>query len=488
VPIFLIFLGTHVFAILYGLFTHFSDFGAVAATTVTDVHKTSSELGLLGMFILILRAYSMGAGTYTGIEAVSNGIPILREPRVRTAKKTMRYMSISLAFMAVGLMLGYILYRVGHEPGKTLNAVLFSTMTSSWNPKWAGIFILVTLFSEGVLLFVAAQTGFLDGPRVLANMAQDRWLPFQFTLLSERFVIKHGILLMGGSALILMILSRGSVKFLIVLYSINVFITFFLSQLGMVRHWWKDRAIAKGWKKKITVNGIGLILTTFILCSVVVIKFYEGGWITIFITGSLVGFCIYIKRYYYRTRKLLSRLDHLVTTADISKLQPIKEHEKTSTPEMDMDGKTAVILVSGFNGMGLHTLFNVIRLFGSHFKNYFFIQAGIIDAGKFKGAAEIDELKNHVQHELSRYVDYMQSQGFYAQGFSTIGTDVADEISDVTEKIFDLYPNTVFFGGQIVFPEDTIMTKMLYNYTTFAVQRRLHQKGIPFLVMPVKLS
>ena len=103
------------------------------------------------------------------------------------------------------------------------------------------VFVLVTLISEAVLLFVAAQAGFLDGPRVLSNMSLDRWLPSQFSLLSERLVIKNGILLMGGAALVLMLVSRGSVTFLIVLYAINVFITFCLSQAGMVRHWWKER-------------------------------------------------------------------------------------------------------------------------------------------------------------------------------------------------------------------------------------------------------
>ena len=138
--------------------------------------------------------------------------------------------------------------------------------------------------------------------------------------------------------------------------------------------------------------------------------------------------------------------------------------------------------------MGLHTLFNVIRLFGKDFKNYFFIQAGIVDAGHFKGAEDIDKLKSHVERELDRYVLFMQNQGFYSKAFATFGIDVAEEISNTAAEIFDKYPNAIFFGGQIVFAQETILTKMLYNYTTFAVQRRLHQKGIPFIIMPVRVS
>lgn len=487
VPIFLLFMLTHIFVIIYGLLHHASNFSGLVSATGADIKATTSEIGMFGMMILLVRAYSMGAGTYTGIEAVSNGIPILMEPKVETAKKTMRYMAISLALLAFGLMLGYLLYRVQHQPGKTLNAILFENITAGWGSA-GSVFVVVTLISEAVLLFVAAQTGFLDGPRVLANMATDRWFPFQFALLSERLVTQNGILLMGTASLVLMVFSHGSVKFLVVLYSINVFITFFLSQLGMVRHWWRKRSKIKSWMKKIFINGMGLVLTAVILVSVVVIKFYEGGWITIFITGSLVMLAIAIKRYYRGTLRLLKHLDSLIETVDLSNLKSNEGPARSSAPVFDPEAKTAVILVNGFNGMGLHTLFNVIRLFGNNFKNFFFLQAGVVDAGHFKGIEELDKLQGHVDRDLDRYITYMQKQGFYAKSFSTFGTDVAEEISNLAGQIFSEYPRTVFFGGQIVFAQDTIFTKMLYNYTTFAVQRRLHQQGIPFIIMPIKVT
>ena len=483
IPVFITFVLTHTFVIIYSIVTHLADFGSLAATTSADVRTTTSEIGIFGMLFLIMRAYSMGAGTYTGIEAVSNGMPVLREPKVKTAKKTMLYMAISLAFLAGGLMISYLLYRVQYHPGKTLNASLIGNMVAHWSGNSGYIFLLVTLISEAVLLFVAAQTGFLDGPRVLANMAQDRWFPFQFTLLSERFVTENGIILMGGAALVLILISRGSVKFLVVLYSINVFITFCLSQLGMVRHWWESRNKAKGWLRKLCINGIGLTLTSFILIAMVILKFRDGGWITIVITGSLVAIAVSIKRFHYRTRKLLSGLDRLVLAAVASEpAVPSKE------VLFDPSSRTAAILVSGFNGVGLHTLLNVQNLFGGNFKNFFFIQAGIVDSERFKGVSELGELQNHVAHELERYVKFMHNQGFYAQSFSAIGTDVASEIVSLSVKIFNTHPETVFFGGQIVFPEETVFTKALYNYTSFAVQRRLHQLGIPFILMPIRVN
>ncbi len=317
VPIFLTFVITHAVIIGYALVSHAGNFSGLIVATGTEVARSRAELGMGGMIFLLLRAYSMGAGTYTGIEAVSNGLPILREPKVVTGKRTMRYMAISLSVTVMGLIIAYLLYGARPQEGKTLNAVLFETMTKDWGSGGAA-FVLVTLLSEAVLLFIAAQAGFLDGPRVLSNMALDRWFPTKFAMLSDRLVTQKGILMMGGSALATMLLTGGSVKYLVVLYSINVFITFFLSQLGMVRHWWQTRGKEAHWEKKLFINGVGMTLTLFILITVTVLKFHEGGWITLLLTGALVGVALLTKRHYRNTFKVLKRLDELVDVAEAS--------------------------------------------------------------------------------------------------------------------------------------------------------------------------
>jgi amino acid transporter len=488
VPIFLLFLSTHLFAILYGFGRQVPALGELGRTISADVGRTTGELGFVGLLLLVLRSYSMGAGTYTGIEAVSNGMPILREPRVRTAKRTLWYMAISLALTAVGLMLGYLLFRVAYVPGRTLNAIFLEKITAGWGLPGTG-FVVLTLLSEAVLLVVAAQTGFLDGPRVLANMSLDRWLPSQFSLLSDRLVIKNGILLMGGAATLLMLASRGMVSFLVVLYSINVFITFCLSQAGMVRHWWRERKLEAGWRGKLAINLVGLVLCGFILVSQLALKFREGGWVTVLITGSLVAFVVFIKRFYQRTQKSLARLDRLMEQAlDRTRSPDGRSRRSLLSSGCPPRAKTAVLLVSGFNGTGLHTLLSIRRVFGDQFRCYQFIQAGIVDAGRFKGAGALAELKQHLRQDLARYVSFMRSEGFPAGGFSVVGTDAADEICRVARGIFRRNPNSIFFGGQIVFAEETLFSRLLYNHTTFTVQRRLHQEGIPFIIMPVRVT
>jgi amino acid transporter len=485
VPVFLVFIVTHIFFIGYALVSHLSDFPAVTQAVVTDAKRTGAELGLFGLIVIVLRAYSMGAGTFTGIEAVSNGLPVLREPRVQTARRTMRYMAISLSFMVLGLMLAYLLYRVEHQPGRTLNAVLFGRATAGWPTNWQYPVVLITLLSEAAILFVAAQSGFLDGPRVLANMALDRWMPTRFAILSDRLVTQNGILLMGGAAVITMLWTHASVTFLVVLYSINVFMTFTLSQLGMVVHWWNTRQVSACFKK-LLVNVTGLVLTTFILVSVIVLKFRQGGWVTLIITGTLVAVAMCIKRHYEQTGRLMRRLDGLVAAAD-SAAQAAEEGAEKAVPTFDPNANTAVLLVNGFNGLGLHSLFAIFRLFGELYKNFVFVQIGIVDAGNFKGYEEIEGLEKHIKDELAKYVEFVMKHGHYAESVSSMGTDVADQITQVAIGVRKRFPQSVFFAGQLVFPSETLFTRCLHNYIAFSVQRRLYQEGVPFVILPIRV-
>jgi hypothetical protein len=484
-PIFLIFIATHVFIIIYVFSTHIPALPQVITAVRTDVGSTVSEVGFFGMLFLIMRAYSMGAGTYTGIEAVSNGMPVLREPRVQTAKRTMRYMAVSLAFMVLGLMLAYVFYNIRPQTGKTLNAILFQQATGGWDGNLSRIFILIALVSEAALLFVAAQTGFIDGPRVLGNMAVDHWFPTRFSVLSDRLVTQNGILIMSGLSIVLMILSRGSVRFLVVLYSINVFITFSLSQLGMVRHWWNYRKSVRGWIRKLSVNGTGLILTSFVLVSMIIFKFNEGGWITLIITGMLVVLAVVIKRHYRQTGEILKRLDSLVSSN--KNIAQGGKNPLGRPPKIYHNAKTAVLLVNGFNGMGLHTLFNIIRLFGTEFKNFIFVEVGVIDTGNFKGVNQIENLEAKVKRDIKRYVDFMQRNNYYAEGKSAVGVDIVEEIDNVAANIIKRFPNAVFFGGQLIFIKDSFISKFLHNYTVFALQKRLYRQGIPFVILPIRV-
>jgi len=484
-PIFFVFLITHVFAVIYAFATHGSAVVALGSNTMSSVHDLSASVGLFGMLALLIKAYSMGAGTYTGIEAVSNGLSILREPRVRTGRRTMLLMALSLAGMVAGLLFAYLLVDVDvsqtTDGVKTLNAVLLETLTKPWPSALGTGFVFVALVSSAALLLIAAQAGFLGGPPVLASMALDRWMPNRFAALSDRYVTINGVLIMGGGALVMLLFTHGSVGLLVVLYSINVFITFSLSQLGMVRHWWQNRQTEQGWRHRIAINAIGLCLTSFILVVMVVQKFGQGGWVTILMTGALVFFAFMVRRHYEAVRGQLKRMDLILEAA----LIPAQPGAKDFAPNSN---RTAIFLVNGFNGLGLHTLFGAIRLFGGGFKRIVFVSIGVVDAGNFKGADDLDRLRKHMQTEGQKYVDFITTRGGHAEAITAIGRDVLDEVEEILPSLTEKYPHAVFFSGQLVFEHETFITRWLHNYTAFALQRRLFLYGLPCAIVPMRVE
>lgn len=490
-PIFVIFIVAHVFVILYAIIIKAHDFQTVSVETSNQLHTSISQLGMMGTLLMILKAYSMGAGTFTGIEAVSNGMPILREPKVKTAKRTMLLMAISLSFIVLGLMVAYALYNVQISETKTLNAVLFDSVTADWSPFWSRSFILTTLISEAALLFVAAQTGFIDGPRIMANMAIDKWFPKKFASLSDRLVTMNGVLLMGISAMVLMALSRGSVQLLVVLYSINVFITFSISQLGMVRHWWSERGRLEHWKRKLTVNGIGFILTTFILISVTIIKFKEGGWITLLITGLFILLAINIKRHYFKTAVRLNRVRQNAlcelrdTLAQLPGYDPHKAPEKI---KFDPHAKTAIILVSGFGGTGLYTFLRINESFNGLYKNFIFVRIGVINSKIYRGSEELAHFKHSVKEDGDKYVKIVNQFGYYGKSVWTIATDPVSEVYTIVKRMTRYIHNPTFFGGQLVFTKTFFMSQLLHNHTLFSIQKRFFKFGIPIVIFPIKIK
>lgn len=486
-PIFLSFLITHIFIICYGLFFHISNLPEIMTETYGDIEKTYTELGTFGFLFLVLRAYSMGAGSYTGLEAVSNGLPILREPKVHTAKKVMLMMALSLSFLVFGLLTLYLLYNVKFVYGQTLNASLFNIVTSSWSPTLASAFVIFTLISEGAILYVAAQTGFIDGPRVLSYMALDRWMPARFASLSDRLVTQNGILLMGVSAFLLIWLTKNNVTFLIVLYSINVFLTFSLSQIGMVRHWIKVRHKEKKIWGNAIINLVGATLTILILVSVIVIKFHEGGWITILITLSVVSLGLIINKHYKKVGEIIKEYDVKLLDLDLSALEFQQDKHNSSAISYDRNGKTAVLFVSGYSGIGIHSFLTSMKLFDNSFRNYVFVEIGIIDAGVFKGTEEIMALKNKVESDVQKYVSLAKRLGVYAEGFTSIGLDIVQEVLKILPEITKRFPNSIFFGGQIVFQKETFFTRLLHNHTVFLIQKELYHRGYQFIILPIKL-
>jgi hypothetical protein len=481
-PIFVTFMLTHVGLILYGLFSRTAEIPNLVTDTLADTNVAVSELGMVGVAIVFLRAFSLGGGTFTGIEAVSNSTDILREPRAETGKRTMWLMAVSLAFTAGGIMLCYLLHSVTHEHGKTLNASLWEILAGGWKIGGVNIgmpFVVFTLLSEGFLLFIAAQTGFVAGPRTLAAMAVDQWVPKRFAHLSERLVTQNGVLTMSIAALLTLLYTGGAVKILVVMYSINVFMTFTLTQAGMVRHWWNERRGAGHWRRAMIVAATGTLVTGGILVVTAVVKFREGGWVTLVATSLLVGFCFFVRSHYRRVRRMLSSLDEVLTNLPLP--------EPKTQPELAPEGPTAIVLVESYAGLGIHTVLSVQRMFPKHFKNFVFCSVGLVDSGQFKGAADVHALEEKVRVDLEKFVNLAMRMGFYAEYRYTLGTDLIEELDHMVLDLVKEFRRSVVFAGQLVFQKENLFTRTLHHETAFSIQRRLQFAGVQVIILPIRV-
>ncbi|MGV8935044.1 MAG: APC family permease [Gallionellaceae bacterium] len=481
-PIFLGFFITHAFLIAYGINAHAQGLPALIPATLNETMTLTQNMGWIFVASLFLRAYSLGGGTYTGIEAVSNNINMLTEPRVRTGKLTMLYMATSLAFTAGGIIVLYLLWRVQPVEGQTLNAITFKAIIGSLGmPDWVnGSSLALVLALEAGLLLVAANTGFLGGPAVMANMAADSWVPRQFRQLSSRLVTQNGILLMGVAALLILVWSEGSVSLLVVLYSINVFLTFSLSLLGLSVHWWRDRRSVKTWKRKLALSLLGLTVTASILAITIVEKFSDGGWVTLLITGVVVGLCLVLQRHYADTKAKLREIEKLFA-------QSVKTGD-CLPKKLDVELPTAVFMVDENRGVGIHTIMWVLRLFPDHFKNFIFLCVGEVDTQSYDSDATIRTLKYKTENTLCYYASFCENQGLQATWRMAHGTDPVQALDNLAQEVCTEYPNSVCFAANLIFENDNFMVRWLHNQTALNLQRRLHQHGQQMVILPMKVS
>lgn len=480
IPLFIGFMLTHITIILIGIFSDYKGIPDIIPNAISESSKMSKEMGFFAMMAILLRAYSMGSGTYTGLEAVSNNVNMLAEPRVRTGKVTMLYMAISLAFTAGGIIVLYLLWNAKPVAGKTLNAVVFGNIIDTLH--LGNYWLPIILFFEAALLIVAANTGILACPTVMSVMATDKWLPRQFKEVSNRLVTQNGVLLSGVAAILVLIWAKGDVSTLVILYSINVFITFSLSFLGLTIYWLKSRTA--NWQRKIILSIIGFVLCFFILIVTIIEKFLDGGWITLLITSCIVCFCLLVRQHYRKVGLKLKEID--VVFADNSvKLNLV---DTDFIPVIDKNAKTAVFFVTKHYGVGLHALLWVNRLFPGVFSNFIFLTSGEIDSQILSNDTVFGKnYRKDLNKIIEHYRAFCTEHNMPSDGLFSYGVDETVELIKLTDYIQNDYPNCIFFASKLVFIDETRWSRLLHNNTLNALQRELHLQGKQMVILPMKI-
>jgi hypothetical protein len=479
-PIFLGFFFSHAIMILLGIGMHADRIPDLVPNTLNETKQLAQQWGWVFVASLFLRAYSLGGGTYTGIEAVSNNVQSLAEPRVLTGKWTMFYMAVSLSFTAGGIILLYLLWNVQPVAGETLNAVTFRTILQDaiGNSTIESPTLWLVLALEGGLLFVAANTGYLGGPAVLANMAADSWVPHQYRYLSSRLVTQRGIVLMGAAAVGILVVTMGSVALLVVLYSINVFLTFSLSLLGLCIYWWRVRRTDRRWILRIALSGLGLAVTSGILAVTTVEKFTEGGFLTLLITGVVIGFCILNRAHYQKIRRKLGKADESL---------PIEYPRPAPQPVLEPNEPTAVFVVGSCRWGGVYALDWVRREFPRHFRNFVFMSARTVDAKCYSGSDELEQERRKAEATLSYFITYCNNRDLAAKTYVGFGIDPIEELTNLAEKIRQDFPHSMFFTSKLIFEHDNWYIRQLHSEAALTMLRRLHLLNMPMVVLPMRL-
>jgi hypothetical protein len=279
--------------IIVGLFRGFADHASFGHFPVVKGAET------LGLFLL-LRAFASGCSAMTGTEAISNGVPAFKKPEPRNARITLIWMATILGVLFAGITLLTLTYGLIPQNGTTLIAQIAEK--SFGNSPLAFMF---PVFQIAILLILtlAANTSYADFPRLASLLARDHYLPHQFAFRGDRLAFSIGIIVLALMAGLLEVAFAGNTDHLIDLYAVGVFISFTLSQAGMVRHWWRLRATERHWQRSIFINGLGAVTTFMVAAVITITKFMLGAWIVVILIPLLVLMFIGIHRHYLKVER-----------------------------------------------------------------------------------------------------------------------------------------------------------------------------------------
>jgi hypothetical protein len=313
-------------------------------------------------------------------------------------------------------------------------------------------------------------------------MAVDSWVPHRFAQLSDRLVTQNGVFLMGLAAVAALLYTRGDITMLVVMYSINVFITFSLTELGMARHWIVDRHREPRWKSQLAIHGTGLVLCVTILTITLHEKFAEGGWMTALVTSATIALCFLIRGHYNRVKRDLKRLDDV--------LVPIAPAAGTREGVADLDPKlpTAILTVDRFSGYGLHQILSIHGLFPAYYRNLVFVSVAVVDSGSFKGREEVERLEAATRESLEMYVAWARAHGWNAAYRMAVDTEAVEKVIAICAELAREFPRSVVFSGKLVFRKPRWYDTLLHNETALSIQRRLQGEGVPAIVLPVRAA
>lgn len=451
--------------IVIGLFRILSgDIPDSAPIAGQPLHDTTETVHTLTLF-LVLRAFAGGCTALTGIEAISNGIPAFQKPESDNAGKTLIAMVLILSCMFIGLtfLANHFPIEVTAEEG---HATVLSQVARNVFGSNTPLFYYLQ-FATLFILSLAANTAYADFPRLASLIAKDRYLPRQLTNLGDRLVFSNGILLLALLASALIVIFRAREHNLLPLYAVGVFLSFTLSQSGMVVHWLKDRhkegfTPTTPWYFHIVLNGFGAVCTFVVLVILLATKFVEGAWLVAVAIPLVILFVVSIHRHYQRVAASLT-LDGI----EPYELSPVSFGAKNHVP--------VVVLLNSLNRASLQALEYAVRL------------SNDVRAVTMEVEPEQTErlAQRWRQWRIEVPLDVIETP------FREVGTPLIDYLHQRDEIEHENVPTAVIIPEFVV---DKWYERWLHNGTALAIRAALVEdqiakgKGRPIITVPYRIG
>lgn len=426
------------------------DIPATDPSALAAMENAEHAVSGLTLF-LVLRAFAGGCTALTGVEAISNGIPAFKKPESENAGKTLIAMvtMLSVMFLGITFLANSFPIVVSHDPS---NPTVLSQIARGVFGEGSLLFFYMQ-FATLFILSLAANTAYADFPRLASLISNDRYLPRQLTNLGDRLVFSNGIIFLAVAASVLIIIFNAHEHNLLPLYAVGVFLSFTLSQSGMVIHWLKERhhpnfVMTRSWQFHVGINGFGAVCTFIVLCILLVTKFVEGAWLVAVMIPFFVGVFLFINRHYKQVAQSLT----------LDGIQPFKLSVDNYPSNNDVP---VVVLLNSLNRASLQSLEFAIR-----FSNN--VRVCAIETDPHQTDALVDRW---VQWDVEIPLDIIPSQ------YREIGHPLIKYLHQRDLENEDDVPTVVIMPEFVV---ERWYEKFLHNQTTVAIRAALYQDQIEF--------
>lgn len=484
VPILLAFVGSHLLILGIAIGARAGQLVDVVAPVSRDLQQLAREHGALGALGSALRAYALGGAIYTGLESISNGVPILREPKVRSARRTMVLLAGVPAVLIATILTGYLLYDVRPASDQPLNAILFQRVGELFGPGIAGrLAVTVPLLTEAALLVMAAQTGLVDGPRILGALATDRYLPRRLSRLNGRLAPAPGILVVAAIALLATALTGGRLEPLIAVFVVSVFVTFTISQWAMLRNALHRRKAGHGWADAV------LHLVALVLCAVIlagsIVNWKRGSAVSLALIAATVLLATAIRRRYQTIGRAVEQLGSELSPPVV----PPERQGQVVSPERLIHRDTPIaVLVMGERTAFARVALSWLARMPARVGGVILASVSLLDAEAVQGEERLRELEARRRRELEAVAEDVRRSGLPVAIELRRGADVLETAASLVADLMRGRPAPSVVVGFRATPDTSGLDPLLRDDLAVRLQARLQREGIPMLVASIPLE